>query len=385
MKFTNIQYRNDRKMYQVTIRRNGAFYCEYFERLTDALEYRRQMYKKLGLKLPNSIQQKNKDNKKQKIPTFAEAYLTYMEHIQALRQLTPSTVYTYKRCFDALLPFLRKAKITDITPEKWNDLFFYLQNHNNWSQRYTKRMIGRVRAMYQYYMDKYPHITKKLKDNPITPTDIIQTKKKQQPVFTDKEKEIFLNMAKSLYGVRWYMLFLLYFQTGCRKGELLALQWENVCFEEGNYSIYIDKSISKGWKENVYTEYVGTTKTPSSVRRIPISPKMGLMLYSLKKTTNSKPNGFVFRSLCVTAGKYPFLSLSRVTDIFQRIRKQCNINQDLHIHSIRHYFATKLITNGADIKTVMALGGWSRSSTLLEIYTHATENSKLNALKNTIF
>ena len=385
MKFTNIQYRNDRKMYQVTIRRNGAFYCEYFERLTDALEYRKQMYKKLGIKLPNPIQQKNEDNKKQKIPTFAEAYLTYMEHIQTLKQLTPSTVYTYKRCFDALLPFLRKAKITDITPEKWNDLFFYLQNQNNWSQRYTKRMVGRVKSMYQYYIDKYPHIAKKLKNNPITPTDIIQTKKKQQPVFTDREKEIFLCMAKSLYGVRWYMLFLLYFQTGCRKGELLALQWENVCFEEGKYSIYIDKSISKGWRENEYTEYVGTTKTPSSVRRIPISPKMGLMLYSLKKTTNGKPKDFVFRSLCVTAGKYPFLSLSRITDVFQRIRKQCNINQDLHIHSIRHYFATKLITNGADIKTVMALGGWSRSSTLLEIYTHATENSKLNALKNTIF
>jgi hypothetical protein len=43
------------------------------------------------------------------------------------------------------------------------------------------------------------------------------------------------------------------------------------------------------------------------------------------------------------------------------------------------------MTAGVDLKTVMALGGWSKSSTLIEIYTHATLESKKKAMMNAIF
>lgn len=48
-------------------------------------------------------------------------------------------------------------------------------------------------------------------------------------------------------------------------------------------------------------------------------------------------------------------------------------------HSLRHTFCTLLIMNGVDIRTVSAKAGHSRTSTTLDIYTHALQAADENA------
>lgn len=50
------------------------------------------------------------------------------------------------------------------------------------------------------------------------------------------------------------------------------------------------------------------------------------------------------------------------------------------IHSFRHFVATQAINSGIDIKSVSAMLGHSKTSTTLNIYTHAIENSNSTAI-----
>ena len=382
MNFKHITYRPKRNCYQVLIRRNNKNYSKTCKTISEALAVRNQFYNLLDLDV--AVFSKKKETLDNTIPTFADAYIAYLEHIKKMKNIAPSTLYTYKRPFNLLKPYVGKSLITEISREMWNDVLVNLQNNLSWSRQYTKHLSDRIKAMYDYYILNVPTVKEKLKSNPLNNIDLIQTRNETaQVVFNEREKEVFLTNVKRLYGDRWFLLFKLYFETGCRKGELIAVKWQDISFADK--TIDINKSISKGVIDNLYQEYVGKTKTAASNRTIPISDKMAITLMTFRNLVKGKDNDFVFKNLMKDSGKYDFLTLSRVTYVFADVRKQCNINQALHVHSIRHYFATKLMTAGVDLKTVMALGGWSKSSTLIEIYTHATLESKKKAMMNAIF
>ena len=52
----------------------------------------------------------------------------------------------------------------------------------------------------------------------------------------------------------------------------------------------------------------------------------------------------------------------------------------LHVHSVRHTWATNMIQCGIAITDVQALGGWSRPDTLLNIYAHTVKESQRKAV-----
>ena len=198
--------------------------------------------------------------------------------------------------------------------------------------------------------------------------------------FTKEEKRLFLVTAKVM-GYRWYFLFLLYFQTGCRRGELLALQWEDVDFI--NKRITIDKSIGRGDVHGKRVEYLGDTKTEASNRTIPISMKNMLILQLSYEKMKPCPAEFVFKPK--DGAVYKWVSLSTVNRVFAEIRDRAGLDRNLTLHCIRHTFATELIAAGVDTPTVQKLGGWSTPKTLLGIYAHSNDESARNALEKVMF
>ena len=151
-------------------------------------------------------------------------------------------------------------------------------------------------------------------------------------------------------------IYMLLFFSGARVGELLALQWKDVDFD--NNIIDIHKTTS-------HQNEVASPKTQSSIRKIKIPNHTMNLLRQLKLTKPHKANYFVF-------GEYyrPF-SRNGVQHTYNKIFKDKKTSvKRIRIHDFRHSHAAYLINNGFDIQIISKRLGHSKVSTTYDVYGH---------------
>ena len=168
----------------------------------------------------------------------------------------------------------------------------------------------------------------------------------------------------------YYFGILLSLYTGLRLGEVLALKWQNIDIK--NKLIYVDKSVGSVSQNHKTLTIESSPKTQSSIREIPISKK----LLDLMK---------VLRQHCSTG--YVIVSHNRKQIQPRAYQKSFeNLLKKLHIkhygfHALRHTFATRLLENGVDIKTISELLGHSSPTITLNRYVHTNLQNKRKAME----
>lgn len=169
-----------------------------------------------------------------------------------------------------------------------------------------------------------------------------------------KEIEMIFNSITggSLQILRDRAIIELLFSAGLRVSELSSLNIENINLQTQEFSI-----IGKGSKMRVVF--------------ISDSAKKALGEY-LKKRTDIDPALFI-RTNKIGFQKDDDLRLTprSIQRIVKHYAKKAGIIKDVHPHTFRHSFATDLLSNGADIRSVQAMLGHS-SITTTQIYTHVT-------------
>ena len=157
--------------------------------------------------------------------------------------------------------------------------------------------------------------------------------------------------------------------TGMRVGEICGLKWSDIDWE--NRTITVNRTVQreKQWKEKSRL-VAGSPKTESSFRVIPLAE----ILCSELKKKYSDSNVFIMGK-----GERPCdpRTLERK---LKKITEKAGID-DIHFHSLRHTFATRMISAGIDVKTTSSLLGHSSIKTTLEIYTHSNLDMKKEAIK----
>ncbi len=150
--------------------------------------------------------------------------------------------------------------------------------------------------------------------------------------------------------------------TGLRQGELLGLQWGDVDMVES------ELRVERQWGRA--GEY-GPPKTPSSVRRVPLSAEMTKYLAALKLRSKFSGNGDpVFASRTGTP-----LSHRNVTKRgFAPAAKLAEL--EVSIHDTRHAFASRMISRGIDVVTLSGLLGHRNPRVTLEVYSHLYDRQK---------
>ena len=155
---------------------------------------------------------------------------------------------------------------------------------------------------------------------------------------------------------------------GLRIGEICALQWTDIDFEEGILHVrktllrIRDLSPDAPRKTKVVIE---RPKTASSVRKIPVPA----FLLTYLTAFSSSPEAYILTGSA--AYMEPRLYLSR----YKRILKAAGV-QEYTFHTLRHTFATRWIDNGFDVKALSEILGHSSVKTTLQRYVHPSMESK---------
>ncbi len=140
--------------------------------------------------------------------------------------------------------------------------------------------------------------------------------------------------------------------SGLRKGEILALQWQDIDFD--NDLIYVTKSVA----HNGDKPYVKKPKTEAGCRIVPLLAPLKAKL----SASQGKPTDYIISD----TGKSP-LTKRRFETLYTNYQK--NVGITATAHQLRHSFATVAIENGVDIKSVSEILGHKQISTTLDIYT----------------
>ena len=185
---------------------------------------------------------------------------------------------------------------------------------------------------------------------------------KEMLFFNYEEFKKFISVEKDILYKTMYETF---YYCGLRKGELRALTWNDIDFEEK--TIKINKNIVIG-EEKKYA--ITTPKTKASIRKIPIPNKL---LLDLKALYNLNKNKKDFNNDLFVFGFIDPISSEKIS---RRKNKNCKLAsvQQIRIHDFRHSCASLLINNNASISLVARYLGHSKIDETLNTYSHLFKN-----------
>lgn len=219
-----------------------------------------------------------------------------------------------------------------------------------------------------------------LKTNIIDRCKVPKGRKQDWIVLTREEQKTFIEIAKQKEHGEIYIFAL---ATGMRIGEILALTWEDIDWEEKTVSVSKTMSVYRD-ETGKYSSHIGEPKTKSSYRTIPLLPNIIELLKQIRKkqlersifySENFSNNNLVF---CNYKGK--ILSYADAQRWFYPIRDELE-KDGLHIHSLRHTFATRCLENGIELKVVQELLGHSNINMTADIYSHVLPEKKQESIQ----
>lgn len=202
--------------------------------------------------------------------------------------------------------------------------------------------------------------------------------------YTKDEATILTKQAMSCWGngKRRYPLgaFVpLLINTGLRAGELLALKWdqdidiENKALTIHNNIVFVkDREKDKGYK---LLEQDSVKTDAGQDRTIPLNDDAIAALLDIRQVTGDYP-------YVMTTSEKNIVKPRQLDQMFRRIATASGLPEEkiYGVHSLRHTFATLLLSNDVDIKTVSKLLGHSDVTITYNTYIHVIKEQEAKAL-----
>ena len=182
---------------------------------------------------------------------------------------------------------------------------------------------------------------------------------------------------------QYYYAFAFTLFTGLRRSELIGLQWKDVNFDEASIQLTRTVVVEAGKKY----PYVSTGKTDIAMSKIHLSniavdllrEIQGTQLLHKSKSEGvySNPNGWIF-----TNELGSLLNADYCTKVFNKILKKLDWpTKEMSLKGFRHLFATHLVSNNVNMKTVQSLLRHSTYNLTANTYSHITGDLQKEAVK----
>lgn len=195
---------------------------------------------------------------------------------------------------------------------------------------------------------------------------------KKQNYYTKTELKHFLDLSREQQPYYIYAFFQLLAYSGCRKGEILGLQWRSVSFKDNHINII--QTLASGKDNRLYLEQ---PKTKHSKRIVSLDKQTMEVLKHWKKEQRKMMfqlgyNTMNDEQLVFSNIENSFLQVSKPRKwMLQTIHK--NNLKEISIHGFRHTHATLLLEAGVSPKVISERLGHSSIQITLDLYSHVTE------------
>jgi len=178
-------------------------------------------------------------------------------------------------------------------------------------------------------------------------------------------------------GTRWQQFIAIALASGARRGELLALTWDDVDLQERRMTIAASLS------QTAARVFLKTTKTDRR-RIVPLSTGM-LAAFRAQRAMQAADRLRTGRHYAADANAVFTDELGQryspksATNAIARLATAAGI-ETTSLHALRHTAASLLIGSGVDVRTAAAILGHSNASVTLSVYAHVVEGSERAAI-----
>ena len=309
--------------------------------------------------------------KKVNFEEVAEEFLKQQE-----KTCEPSTMYSKRSKFKhRIIPAFGKLQIDKIT-------FEYCQS---WIESLEKEIkSARDYGIQASLVFQYARRKRLIFENPFDLVIYNQTKceandeEEFSGFWTKDEVNHFLNIVENNTSPQNHLMFRIAIFTGARKGEVLALQESDLLHETKEINI----RHTMYWNKNTKEYQLLTPKTKNSYRKLPLDDvTWELLLKQIKSNREAKlalgliselQHHFIF----IRDGFRPHRT-AYPTERLQDICTRFGIRY-IKFHGLRHTHASMLFASGANMKEVQTRLGHARIETTMNIYTHITDETKID-------
>lgn len=310
----------------------------------------------------------------------------FFEYFLSLRTVKPHTIEGYFETARQIARDLGEVPLQNLTASVLTEFF------NNFKKQYAQATINKTFGIFKRVLE-FAKECELIEKNPMSNMKLPKTTKEGEvnkqvyKAFKDDELKQVLKACKEYSQCTYTMAKVLQY-TGLRPGELRALEWCDVDFEVG--VIHVRQAATQE-REGMTLEsrgtiksVIGTTKTPYSVRKIPVDSEVLKVLKewqdfikSDKRYEKARKCEYVFPS---TRGG--LIGSTGLSVKFRKAMQQAGLHgRGYELYTFRHTFCTNLIKQGVDIPTVKRLMGDNTTDVILKIYTSVEERDLVSATK----
>ncbi len=288
---------------------------------------------------------------------YIESFLSYIEFE---KNYSFYTVKNYEEDLNEFYQFLNSEHIRHIKEVEYSTIRIYLKKlyEKNYSKKTIARHISTLRSFFKYLLKE-----EVIDTNPMLLISNPKQDKKLPNYLNYEEIETILNIPdqKTSLGKRDALILELLYSSGLRVSELVSIKLEQIQFSNRTIKI-----LGKGNKER-YVLY--GNKCEQLLEQYLHTARLELL--------GKKQNHY----LLLNKDGNP-LSTGGVRYIIGKILKESGLKLHVSPHTLRHTFATHLLNNGADLKSVQELLGHENLSTT-QIYTHVSNERLRNVYLHT--
>ena len=186
-----------------------------------------------------------------------------------------------------------------------------------------------------------------------------------------EEVTVLLNIAGT--GTMLYVIIFLALRTGMRIGEVLGIRWEDIDFKKKVITVRQQAKIEPTKEKLEERLILGTLKTDSSYRTIPLDTKLAeeLKRYKTEQAKGKLLMGESYKKLNLVFAEADgsIVSPQTIKSRFSSIMNKTGIPRRT-FHELRHTFASVAISQGISINAISKTLGHSKTSTTLDVYGH---------------